>query len=240
MTTDQTIASSVDATTAALRSELPLLEARERSLADELAAVTERLSAVRTALEALGKLSPAPQPVEPGLPTAQLPLQREETEVNASSADAVTAPAGEPAEPDTDGTSSPAAGDVPETPAPHAPIRAKRTTRKTSAPEPKAADKPATKSRPSKNTKPEKTTKATPGKRATKTPAEAGNLTDQVLQALTSSKDDLRAREVTLLIGREDTPGAINTVRSTLDRLVGTSRARRAGRGLYSAARDSS
>ncbi|MFE3830469.1 hypothetical protein [Streptomyces sp. NPDC059092] len=42
---------------------------------------------------------------------------------------------------------------------------------------------------------------------------------------------------MTIAVGREDTPGNINTVRSTLDRLVGTSRADHAGRGLYRAAR---
>ncbi|MGY3244546.1 Fe2+ or Zn2+ uptake regulation protein [Streptomyces sp. TE4109] len=45
----------------------------------------------------------------------------------------------------------------------------------------------------------------------------------------------VRARDVTKALGRELTPNGINTVRSTLDRLVATSRAHRAGRGLYQA-----
>ncbi|WP_311137080.1 hypothetical protein [Streptomyces sp. I6] len=43
----------------------------------------------------------------------------------------------------------------------------------------------------------------------------------------------LRARDVARALGRDDSAGNINTVRSTLDRLVATSRAHRAGRGLY-------
>ncbi|MFE2276474.1 hypothetical protein ACFXAE_04190 [Streptomyces sp. NPDC059454] len=38
-------------------------------------------------------------------------------------------------------------------------------------------------------------------------------------------------------LGRDTDSGTINAVRSTLDRLVGTSRIRRSGRGLYRAKR---
>ncbi|WP_406307126.1 hypothetical protein OHA61_38995 [Streptomyces sp. NBC_00885] len=45
----------------------------------------------------------------------------------------------------------------------------------------------------------------------------------------------VRARDVAEALGRDDTLNGSNTVRSTLDRLVATSRAQRAGRGHYQA-----
>ncbi|MBE8475641.1 hypothetical protein [Streptomyces justiciae] len=63
-----------------------------------------------------------------------------------------------------------------------------------------------------------------------------GRLTEQILQFLASSGGaDVRAREVAAALGRDTDAGSINAVRSTLDRLVGTSRVERAGRGLYRA-----
>ncbi|MET9375977.1 hypothetical protein ABZX98_17780 [Streptomyces sp. NPDC002992] len=64
----------------------------------------------------------------------------------------------------------------------------------------------------------------------------ADGLTDQVVAVLAGKPGTpMRAREVAAVIGRDGSTGAINTVRSTLDRLVATSRAHRAGRGLYQA-----
>ncbi|MFD8565464.1 hypothetical protein [Streptomyces sp. NPDC059639] len=63
-----------------------------------------------------------------------------------------------------------------------------------------------------------------------------GKLTEQILDYFTGVGDaDVRARDVAAALGRADDSGSINAVRSTLDRLVGTSRIRRAGRGLYRA-----
>ncbi|MFI8183783.1 hypothetical protein OG539_05995 [Actinacidiphila glaucinigra] len=64
-----------------------------------------------------------------------------------------------------------------------------------------------------------------------------GRLTEQILEYLaTTGGAEVRAREVAAALGRDENAGSINAVRSTLDRLVGTSRVRRAGRGLYRAA----
>jgi hypothetical protein len=65
-----------------------------------------------------------------------------------------------------------------------------------------------------------------------------GKLTEQILAyfAETGNKD-VRARDVASALGRDTDSGSINAVRSTLDRLVGQSRVRRVGRGLYRAAK---
>ncbi|MFE5597528.1 hypothetical protein ACFQ9B_46015, partial [Streptomyces sp. NPDC056549] len=61
--------------------------------------------------------------------------------------------------------------------------------------------------------------------------------TEQVIAILARSPETpMRARDVAQALGRDSSVGAVNAVRSTLDRLVATSRAARAGRGLYQAA----
>ncbi|MER7926062.1 hypothetical protein ABTY96_23450 [Streptomyces sp. NPDC096057] len=63
-----------------------------------------------------------------------------------------------------------------------------------------------------------------------------GQLTEQIMEFFTHTADkEVRARDVAAALGRDTDSGSINAVRSTLDRLVGTSRIRRAGRGLYRA-----
>lgn len=65
-----------------------------------------------------------------------------------------------------------------------------------------------------------------------------GKLTEQILEYFaTVGNADVRARDVAAALGRDTDSGSINAVRSTLDRLVGTSRIRRTGRGLYRAKR---
>ena len=65
-----------------------------------------------------------------------------------------------------------------------------------------------------------------------------GKLTEQILAYFAEAGNvDVRARDVASALGRDTDSGSINAVRSTLDRLVGTSRVRRAGRGLYRAAK---
>lgn len=64
-----------------------------------------------------------------------------------------------------------------------------------------------------------------------------GKLTEQILDYFSRAGDtDVRARDVAAALGRATDSGSINAVRSTLDRLVGTARIRRTGRGLYRAA----
>ncbi|MFH9090123.1 hypothetical protein [Streptomyces sp. NPDC017673] len=63
-----------------------------------------------------------------------------------------------------------------------------------------------------------------------------GKLTEQILEHLSrAGVVDVRARDVAAALGRDTGNGSINTVRSALDRLVGASRVRRTGRGLYRA-----
>ncbi|MGW2934474.1 hypothetical protein ACWDA7_22040 [Streptomyces sp. NPDC001156] len=65
-----------------------------------------------------------------------------------------------------------------------------------------------------------------------------GKLTEQIMEYFGTVGDaDVRARDVATALGRDSDSGTINAVRSTLDRLVGTSRIQRTGRGLYRAKR---
>ncbi|MFF8278867.1 hypothetical protein ACF05T_22550 [Streptomyces lateritius] len=74
------------------------------------------------------------------------------------------------------------------------------------------------------------------GRKGAPSLSDADGLTDQVVAVLVGKAGTpMRAREVAAALGRDGSTGAINTVRSTLDRLVATSRAHRAGRGLYQA-----
>jgi hypothetical protein len=63
-------------------------------------------------------------------------------------------------------------------------------------------------------------------------------LTERIMEYFATTGDaDVRARDVAAALGRDSDSGSINAVRSTLDRLVGTSRVQRTGRGLYRAKR---
>ncbi|GCD99180.1 hypothetical protein [Embleya hyalina] len=67
-------------------------------------------------------------------------------------------------------------------------------------------------------------------------PKNYGKLTEQIMEYFSAVSDvDVRARDVAAALGRDTDSGSINAVRSTLDRLVGTSRVQRTGRGLYRA-----
>ncbi|MDI9829734.1 hypothetical protein [Streptomyces sp. KAU_LT] len=69
-------------------------------------------------------------------------------------------------------------------------------------------------------------------------PKAYGKLTEQILAYFAEAGNtDVRARDVASALGRDTDSGSINAVRSTLDRLVGQSRVRRVGRGLYRAAK---
>ncbi|MFE5596071.1 hypothetical protein ACFQ9B_38295, partial [Streptomyces sp. NPDC056549] len=79
---------SLDATTAALQEELPQLEQLQQELEKELAAVSERVLSVRTALTALLALAetPAPRAVQA---TPELAVAEEETAVEAATSQEV-------------------------------------------------------------------------------------------------------------------------------------------------------
>ncbi|MFC8248537.1 hypothetical protein [Streptomyces chartreusis] len=97
-----------------------------------------------------------------------------------------------------------------------------RTARKQSAP---------------RQAEPTQKEKPTPSSRAEADESRSyGALTEQILEYFAGVGDaEVRARDVAAALGRDTDSGSINAVRSTLDRLVGTSRVRRAGRGLYHA-----
>ncbi|MFF2382068.1 hypothetical protein [Streptomyces sp. NPDC058108] len=83
-----------------------------------------------------------------------------------------------------------------------------------------------------------RTTAAAPAAQAGSTAPElqGRRFTEQVIAVLTRDPDAvLRARDIAEALGRDESAGSINAVRSTLDRLVATSRAHRVGRGRYQA-----
>ncbi|MFE5088963.1 hypothetical protein ACFRCI_00845 [Streptomyces sp. NPDC056638] len=101
---------------------------------------------------------------------------------------------------------------------------------------PAKATAPAKAAKPAKDAKPAKAGASKKAAPAAPVVDDSGSLTEMAMKVLSAFGDTpVRAREVTKALGRELTPNSINTVRSTLDRLVGTSRAHRAGRGLYQA-----
>ncbi|MEU0369249.1 hypothetical protein ABZ070_03125 [Streptomyces sp. NPDC006283] len=223
-----TNAGSLADTTAMLQLELPQLEAHQQSLQKELAQVTERLESVRGALTALNALAGTtlPQPrTEAAAPT-----------VEAASVEPVANAAPEPAP----AAEAPQAAEV-TVPAQKksAPARPSTTRKAPAAPRKKPASKAAETRRPKKKaagTKAVKTTTAKAPAPAATSAQDSSGLTDQVIAVLAGrAATPLRARDVAEALGRDNSAGAINTVRSTLDRLVATSRAHRAGRGLYQA-----
>ncbi|MFD4370717.1 hypothetical protein [Streptomyces sp. NPDC058486] len=193
-------APSIDATTAALQEELPRLEQHQQDLEQELAAVSQRVLSVRTALTALLALAdtPAPLAVQP----APEPVATE-GEIPAEAPEEVTAQ------------------DAPPVPAPRKAAAPRATRGRKSAPKPTAKS-------PSPS--------PSPATSAVKEPGGVGSVAEQVVAVLAQSPGSpMRARDVAEALGRDISVGSVNAVRSTLDRLVATSRADRAGRGLYQA-----
>lgn len=233
---------SIEATIALLQAELPRLEERQQDLEKELVAVTDRLESVRgalTALQALSATGPVRQPASALSEPDTKPAPSASTEAELATGPKATAyeekhPADQTDAPPAPQTDTPAAPQT-DTPARPTPRKATRTEGKP----------PAKKTSQQKQTR--RTAKTAPAKRAKTPPAKkttaaasgeaGGGLTEQVLSALKDSgSTPVRARDVNQALKRDDTPGSINAVRSTLDRLVATSRAHRAGRGLYQAA----
>ncbi|MFB6776788.1 hypothetical protein ACFCX0_05005 [Streptomyces sp. NPDC056352] len=265
MTSEANTQGTVDATTALLQAELPRLEEHQQALEKELATVTERLESVRTALTALQALStapPAPAPVLVGSEPSAVPAPSANAETETENVAAPKIPrqtqgptdsAVEAEAPQEKAAATPARRTARK--APVAKGRKQAPAKQKSEPVKKAvAAKAAKPAKAAKAAEPAKATKAVkaaepakavkpakaraPKKAAPAEPAvdDSGSLTEMAMKVLASFGDTpVRARDVTKALGRELTPGSINTVRSTLDRLVGTSRAHRAGRGLYQA-----
>ncbi|MEV4333182.1 hypothetical protein AB0K02_21995 [Streptomyces sp. NPDC049597] len=127
---------------------------------------------------------------------------------------------------------------APKAAAPQAATRrpAKKRTTTKAAKTAKPAAKPAKTTKAALDRQATKDKQAAPRKTAATVAQDTGGLTEQVIAILSGKAGTpLRARDVAHALGRDESAGAINTVRSTLDRLVATSRAHRAGRGLYQA-----
>ncbi|AIA08246.1 hypothetical protein [Streptomyces noursei] len=217
-----------------LEGVLPELEEQERHLRGQLDAVVQRATSARSALEHLRVLTGAPVPdrqsVAVGSVTVVTPADADaagqEGSAEGRAADATAAPvADEPAaEPE-------GAGSVVPQPRAATSPRAKRRTAKKPAAKKAAPAKPKAK-------------KAAPKRAAVaKQPAtkekdkDSGSLLDAALDVLKGSGTPMRPRDINEALGREATPGQIESVRNTLDRAVKkTDLVTRPGRGTYAAA----
>lgn len=234
-------AGSITEATTLLQAELPQLEEYQQTLEKELASVTGRLESVRSALSALQALSATPIPA---------PREAERADATATDSPAVVEEeASEPLLSEEAPTAAPAPQDPPAAkakPAARAAATGKRPARAASAGKEAQARKQTQAKKagkqaraPKKNAPAQDKTRKAPAKSrdtAGSALSDAAGLTDQVVAVLTRNADTpLRARDVAQALGRDGSTGSVNTVRSTLDRLVATSRAHRAGRGLYQA-----
>ncbi|MEV4950227.1 hypothetical protein [Streptomyces sp. NPDC053755] len=204
-------APSAQTTVSELRNELPRLEQRQQELEKDLAAVSERVNTVRNALTALLALAETPAPL--AVEQEAAPAVENGAEPQSDSA------------PENTDTVAPAESTT--LPAPRKATKSRSSSAqkatKTSARKERAAAKPSR-------------AKAAAPKKPAAAPQDAGSLTEQVAAVLLQNPDTpQRARDVAKAVGRDSSAGEINTVRSTLDRLIASSRAVRAGRGLYQA-----
>ncbi|MEU1631108.1 hypothetical protein ABZ746_38890 [Streptomyces sp. NPDC020096] len=212
--------SGIASTITVLEAELPQLEDQQRELEKTLADVTQRLDVVRTALTSLKALAGAPAPL-----TRQADLLSEEMLDVAPTTQPL------PAIEETTLSSEPEAVPAPRR-ASDAKVRrgvksstvaagrkAARETAKPKQREGRASRKATAAAKPAK---------AAPAKR-TRTPG----LSKSIVAVLAKSKKPLRAGEVNEVLGRENTNGSVNSVRTALERLVANRDIQRVGRGLY-------
>ncbi|MDN3293326.1 hypothetical protein QWM81_04535 [Streptomyces ficellus] len=233
-----TTAGSIEATTALLLEELPQLERQQQALEQDLAAVSDRLESVRGALAALQALSAAAVPAPRAHTEARTELAAAPEDQPAAEAAPEEAAREEAAPEGPESAESAATQDAPPAEGTSATRRKPRksaTGRKNTSKKP-APSAPKSRQRKKTGSVQPTTAKRSAGKASSAGVPEAGGLTEQVAAVLARNGDTpLRARDVAKALGRDGSTGAINTVRSTLDRLVATSRAHRAGRGLYQA-----
>ncbi|GAA1906532.1 hypothetical protein [Streptantibioticus ferralitis] len=203
----------IESTIELLETELPRLEEQQQTLEKNLAAVTERMAAVRAALRSLQALScasPLPEASaeerEVAAATSSLPVVDEQRRE-------VPVPAPRQAEEDAgEATAVAAQDDVSTDPAQDSgPEEARRSAgrgRKKSAKATKAGKK------------------ASPAKRMR-------GLSESIVACLERAEGPLRAGEVNEALGRENTAGSVNSVRTALERLAVAARVQRVERGLY-------
>lgn len=221
--------SGIGSTITTLETELPQLEARQQGLEKDLAAVTERLEAVRAAVTSLKALNGA---------VVQLPEPAQDL-----SAETVNETPVAQEEPAVEERVSVAPESVP------APRRPHDTTTRQGKRQSKAADKRSrtstTKTVTTKAAKP-KQSEVVAARKATATDKQAGTatakrtrtpgLSKSIVAILAKSKKPLRAGEVNEQLGREKTDASVNSVRTALERLVANRDIQRVGRGLYDGA----
>ncbi|MCQ4079389.1 hypothetical protein NGB36_01895 [Streptomyces sp. RB6PN25] len=217
--------SGIASTITALEAELPQLEHRQKSLENDLAAVTQRLEIVRTAVAGLKALNGAPAPLPEPASTTTTPATPA-----AAAAPAIAEPESA-LEEQTPSTAS--AKTVP------APRRAKGTKAPRAVKNSTAADG---RDKTPKTTTPKKnetraarkaTGTAKQDNPATTKRTRTPGLSKSIVAVLGKSKKPLRAGEVNELLGREKTDGSVNSVRTALERLVVNHDIQRVGRGLY-------
>ncbi|KUL36819.1 hypothetical protein ADL22_23210 [Streptomyces sp. NRRL F-4489] len=238
-----------------LEGVLPELEEQERQLREQLDGVVRRVTAARTALEHLRVLTGAPLAAQQPVAAAALT-----TDAAAQSApDAASAATHVAVSDEADGASTPSPdkGVTAERGAPAAAGGSGEAAGAESAdgassvvPQPRAATSPRTKRGPAKKpagrkpaaaAKPKPKAKKAAAKRteAAKEPAGKDNasLLDAALAILKDSGTPMRPRDINAALGREATPGQIESVRNTLDRAVKkTDLVTRPARGTYAAA----
>ncbi|WP_261957819.1 hypothetical protein [Streptomyces nigrescens] len=245
-----------------LKSTLPGLEEQERLLREQLEGVVQRASSTREALEHLRVLTGAAAPVGQSAPATASPGLTPEEPAAVEPAGDAGEDSPEPnvtVAPESAGEPERAASVVPQ-PRAAASSRAKSNTAKSSATKPSATKPSATKASTDKKRATKKTAakKATPNKATKKTAAPAtpkakkaaskraataqpadegaGKLIDAALAVLKNSGAPMRAREINAALGREATPGQIESVRNTLDRVAKQQKlVTRPGRGTYAA-----
>ncbi|MFI1199909.1 winged helix-turn-helix domain-containing protein (plasmid) [Streptomyces sp. BHT-5-2] len=208
-----------------LEGVLPELEEQERHLRNQLDAVVQQATSARSALEHLRVLTSADhsdrQPVAAGSAFAG---------VSADATGAEVASAAVAAEPGAEAVAEPA-------------------VEASVVPQPRTATSPRTKRRPAKKAAAKKPAAAKPrAKKAATKPAvaakqpgaaeqESGSLLDAALEVLKKAGEPMRPRDINTALGRDATPGQIESVRNTLDRAVKkTDLVTRPGRGTYAAA----
>ncbi|WP_280694801.1 hypothetical protein [Kitasatospora sp. GAS204B] len=205
----------MESTIALLTAELPRLEERQRVLEQDLAVVTARLGAVRSALTSLQALSDAAMLPEAGAGGGR-PAADE-------AAGEVPAPGTVP--PRRRGSKS-ASGKQPS------------ASRDSASPKAAAGGRPTGRSSGSRSVARGTNAKKSP---AAPKPVPVGavrrtsRLSQDILDHLAQAPAPLRAGEVNTALGREESRGSINAVRTSLERLAKAAKVERSGRGLYQA-----
>ncbi|MEU3619647.1 hypothetical protein ABZ725_46280 [Streptomyces sp. NPDC006872] len=203
-------AHDIEVTTESLQEDLARLQIQKQALERELAAVVAHLGSVQRALSALETLMRHPVAAVPSTAGAAGVQVRPEQAV-------------ETAEPHTDRASA-----VPADTAAEAAAQPRKRQGGKDAKGPAAAG-------PDLGGKSYADANADSDADSQR---QYGKLTEQIMEYFAGVGDaDVRARDVAAALGRDTDSGSINGVRSTLDRLVGTSRVQRSGRGLYRARR---